>query len=381
MNRVLSAVADGEARRAGPRLRWKLLRNRWLSDPRFHRLAARLPFVRRVAARESRALFDLCAGFVHTQVLLACVESGVLRAMQQSPCTTEALARTAGLPVPAAQRLLDAAAALRLVECVDDDLWVLGPLGAAMGGVESLEPMVRHHRLLYDDLRDPLALLRSGGPTRLGRYWAYAGRPDDPTDTEVADYSALMAASQELVAGDVLDAYPFGDHRCLLDVGGGEGAFVQAAARREPGLSLGLLDLPPVAARARASLASRGLGERITVHEGDFRRDPLPSGYDVITLVRVVHDHDDEVVLALLRAVRAALAPGGVCVIAEPMSGQRGAEAMADAYFGMYLLAMGQGRPRTPAGIADLGRRAGFTGARQCRTRRPLFASVVVLAP
>jgi len=53
-----------------------------------------------------------------------------------------------------------------------------------------------------------------------------------------------------------------------------------------------------------------------------------------------VHDHDDATVVRLLRAVRAALPPDGTALIAEPMSGQAGAGAMADAYFGFYLLAM-----------------------------------------
>ena len=41
-----------------------------------------------------------------------------------------------------------------------------------------------------------------------------------------------MAASQPLVAQEVLDAYPLARHRCLLDVGGGDGAFLAAAAAR-----------------------------------------------------------------------------------------------------------------------------------------------------
>jgi hypothetical protein len=35
-----------------------------------------------------------------------------------------------------------------------------------------------------------------------------------------------MAATQPLVAGQALDAYPLGRFRRLLDVGGGEGVFV-----------------------------------------------------------------------------------------------------------------------------------------------------------
>jgi demethylspheroidene O-methyltransferase len=87
------------------------------------------------------------------------------------------------------------------------------------------------------------------------------------------------------------------------------------------------------------------------------------------------------VVLRLFGAIRAALAPGGVLLVAEPMAGQRGAEPMADAYFGFYLLAMGQGRPRTPEALMDLARRAGFRHVAARPGARPLLASVVVARP
>ena len=47
--------------------------NRLQANPRFRRFAAAFPLTRFVARRRARALFDLCAGFVYTQVLTACV--------------------------------------------------------------------------------------------------------------------------------------------------------------------------------------------------------------------------------------------------------------------------------------------------------------------
>jgi demethylspheroidene O-methyltransferase len=244
--------------------------------------------------------------------------------------------------------------------------------------------MVEHHRLLYEDLRDPVALLRGlAQPTQLSQFWSYA-RADTPTAIDpasVAAYSALMSASQSLVADDVLDAYPLHRHRCLLDVGGGEGAFLAAVARRAPRLRLMLFDLPPVAARARQRLEEAGLASRVAIHSGDFGVDRLPAGADLVSLVRVVHDHDDTAVLRLLGAVREILPPDGALLIAEPMSGQAGTEPMADAYFGFYLLAMGQGRPRTPEAVMQLVRTAGFRDVRIRPTARPLLASVVVARP
>ena len=107
-------------------------------------------------------------------------------------------------------------------------------------------------------------------------------------------------------------------------------------------------------------------------------RDPLPQGADIVSLVRVLHDHDDELALALLRRAHAALPPGGALLIAEPMAATPGAEPVGDAYFGFYLLAMGRGRPRSSEEITKLLARAGFTAVRALRTRRPMLANVVI---
>lgn len=357
--------------------------NRLLSNPRFRRWAAAFPLTRPIARAQARALFDLCAGFVYSQVLLACVRLGVFELLEDGPEALESLARRMALPSENAERLLDAAVSLRLLVRERDGRYALGPLGAVLVDNEALLSMIEHDALLYEDLRDPVRLLRHGpAESGLGDFWPYAktASPMQLESRSVARYSKLMTASQPLIADEVLDAFPLKGRSCLLDVGGGEGAFLAAAALREPSLRLMLFDLPAVAERAREKLAALGLADRATVCGGSFLTDPLPRGADVISLVRVLHDHDDDAVLTLLGAVRAALAPGGVVVIAEPMSGTRGAEAMADAYFGFYLLAMGRGRARTPQALADLLRRSGFGACRQLPTRLPIQASVLVAA-
>ena len=129
---------------------------------------------------------------------------------------------------------------------------------------------------------------------------------------------------------------------------------------------------------AEARFAAAGLGGRVTIVAGDFDRDPLPPGADLITLVRVLHDHDDERVDRLLAAAYAALPSGGVLLVAEPMAGTQGAERMGDAYFGLYLWAMGSGRPRTAPDLAERLQRAGFRRPRERRTRVPLQTRVLV---
>ncbi len=357
------------------------LRDRWLSNPRFQRWAAAFPLTRPTARNRARALFDVCAGFVYSQILYACVRLKLFDLLAAGPQSAAQIAAQLNLPLDSTERLLDAAVSLRLLEKRTGDRVGLGALGAALVGNPGVGAMVEHHRLLYADLHDPVSLLRGERPsTELGKYWAYAGasQPADLAGTQIADYTALMSNSQPLVAGEILDAYPIGKHRCLLDVGGGEGSFLIEASKRSAELQLILFDLPPVAERARSRFEALGLAARARAVGGDFLKDELPGGADVLSLVRVVHDHNDEAVQTLLRAAYRALPAGGVLLLGEPMSGTPGAAPVGDAYFGFYLLAMGRGKPRTAAHLQSMLQEAGFAHTHLVATRQPLQSRLIV---
>jgi len=362
--------------------RWHRLRDRLLTSPAFEHWASRSPLTRFVARRRARALFDLCSGFVYSQILHACVRLGLFPVLGEGPKTLDELATRLSLSRDAVLRLLSAAASLKLVERRGGGRFGLGPLGASVLGNPGIAAMVEHHSLLYRDLADPVALLR-GERGELAGFWPYAAgdAPDSLGDNEVAEYSALMAVSQRFVADQVLDACDLRDRTCLMDVGGGEGAFISAVAARWPHLRFVLFDLPAVAERARTHLASEGLQDRVELVGGDFFSDSLPAGADTVSLVRVLHDHDDESVLTILRAARRALPDDGMLLVAEPMSGTTGAEPAGDAYFGMYLLAMGKGRPRSPAENKALLERAGFHRVRLKSTSLPIQTRVLVARP
>lgn len=367
------------------KVRWLAWRNRLLASSRFQSFAARMPIFRTVARKRAAALFDLLAGFTYSQTLLASVESGLLELLAGGPRTAAEIASHTQLSPAAAERLLRAAAALDLAEEAAPGWWTLGQQGAALSSNAGALAMVRHHKLLYADLEEPLALLREDRtePTALSEFWRYAAREDPDTEgsAAVSPYSRLMAASQAMIAREVLAAYDFDRHPAILDIGGGHGIFLKALAERYPRPGLGLMDLPGVIDGARRNchaLADKG---RLAFHPGNFFRDPMPTGYDCVTLVRILHDHDDEPALHLLKRIREALPLSGRLVIAEPMAGTRNAEPMGDAYFGLYLWAMRSGRPRREDEIGTLLRAAGFPSWRRIRTAQPVVTSLLVTSP
>jgi demethylspheroidene O-methyltransferase len=340
---------------------WRAFRNKLLASPEFQRFAVAFPLFRPVSRARSRQLFDLLAGFTYSQVLYATVKLGLIENLKIEPLAIPAIAARIGW---------------------NDGRYTLGIHGAALAGNPWIAKFIEHHHLLYRDLSDPLPLLRGDvKETELQGFWGYAKNdaPDSVAQSNAAAYTALMAASQEAVAAEILAAYDFGQHSHLIDVGGSNGTFIAAAARKHDQLKLTLFDLPAVAHIAREKLNAAGLSRRVTVAGGSFLTDSLPEGPDVATLIRIAHDHDDPSVLAVMTAIRRILPAHGRLIVAEPLSGMPAIAPVADAYFGLYFTAMGQGKTRTVEEIRKLGQAAGFASARAVKTRMPLVTGLVQL--
>ncbi|MEQ8305624.1 MAG: methyltransferase [Hoeflea sp.] len=373
---------------AGPpgwRTRLKAWRAALVARPGFRRLAQRLPMSGRYSRARETELFGIVTGFVQSQILFASLQSGLLDALTAGPLGEGELSRTTGLPAERLRRLLQGAQSIGLIDLGRDGYVTLDDHGAVVASDGGLRAMIHHHALLYRDLADPLSLFDgSTTDTEMRRLWSYAGsgRESDVKPGDAAAYSALMAASQSMLSDEILDAYDFGRHASLIDIGGGEGAFLTAVAARYPGLRLSLFDLPPVAARAREKFSTQTLGDCPRCHGGSFLDDPLPRGHDCVTLIRVLFDHEDATVLRLLQNLRAAMEPGQTLVIAEPMAGDRSrGQRYATAYFGTYVLAMGSGRCRTPEEIGALATEAGFARFDVKPCRSALMATIVVAFP
>ena len=358
-------------------------RNRLIASPSFQRWATRFPLTRWLVRKQASDIFDLMAGFVYTQVLLACTQVNLFDILANGALSFGELQKQTPLKPAGLRRLLDAAVAIQLLVKRSEDRYALSMKSAPLVGNIAILDMVKHHADFYRDLCDPIALLQGDkSSVALNEYWSYitpekGAAPENLSAETVADYSKLMAHTQSLVTDEILDAYPMDKHHIVLDIGGGQGAFIKRLAGRYSHLTFKLFDIPGVAELSNAHFKEIGLSNRAQAVGGNFFQDPLPKGCDLATLVRVIFDHDDVRVKQLLANVFDALNPGGTLLLAEPMAETKGFEAMGHAYFGFYLLAMGRGRPRTEAEISDLLSQAGFTDIRLLNSYMPLNAQIL----
>ncbi|MEU1887838.1 methyltransferase [Micromonospora sp. WMMD987] len=251
-----------------------------------------------------------------------------------------------GLDERPADLLLAASASLGLLEKVGD-----GYRNSALAEQFLVEgqPYYFGAQVRYSDLRTYLPWHRVGEALRGNRPLTWDPQQQDSLfDTAdpkmVAEFWDAMFATSRFTARALADAYDFGAHRRLLDVGGGAGAFPIEFCLRLPELRATILDLPHVCVRAGERIAEAGLTDRIDAVAGDFLADPaLPDGHDVILLSMILHDWDEPTNRALLARCHAALPPGGVIVISELLLNDERTGPAEAALMGMNMLVETEG--------------------------------------
>ncbi|MEI6769878.1 MAG: methyltransferase, partial [Betaproteobacteria bacterium] len=371
--------------------------NRWMVSPALYQWSVSNVLTRWFTQKRTREVFDLMAGFVHFQVLLNCLRLGVLARVQQSPCTLNDLALYTGLPEERLDRLVWSAVSLKLMDQRSAGRYGIGPLGVLVVSYPGIEAMVEHNALLYADMGDTPKMLRSQAGVHhalMHQYWpytvgedrddgAFAGQPtlehrnDGSSESQQTErYSQLMSVSQNFVIQEIIGAYDFSQHRCVLDIGCGLGRFASTVAQHVDTLDLQLMDLPEVVKLTKSAHQHTPYCSRLSFIPGSFKTDPLPMGSDLVTLVRVAHDHNDADVLHLFQKVHAALPTKGSLLLAEPMADPQGERQ--DAYFHFYLMAMGEGRLRTPQKLSNMMLQAGFSRVELLSNPMPTHARILV---
>lgn len=279
-------------------------------------------------------LQSLLQGYRQAQVLITATQLDIFRTLAEGPLSAEELAQRSGTHAGAMRRLLNAAAALGLLE-KDGDRYQNSAMSEACLAREGrfyLGNLVRREAPFYRRWGRLIDGVRSGR-------MAPASEGDEESLAGVRDFELGLLDLARVSAPAIAEALPVPDDRParVLDVGGGHGAYSIALARRYPQLHATVFELPHAAQVAREVIAAEEMTERVSVQTGDFQKEGLGSDYDVILLFGILGGESAEGKVALLRKTYEALAPGGALVIRGFAAGEP-ARDLQDAIFSLHLL-------------------------------------------
>ena len=183
--------------------------------------------------------------------------------------------------------------------------------------------------------------------------------PDDQ-----AAFDAAMTGVTGPVVEAVAQAYDFGRHATVVDVGGGHGALLTAILRRHPSVHGVLFDQPQVVEAAAVPAEC----ER---YAGDFF-ESVPGNADAYLLKSVIHDWDDDKSVMILRSCRRAAGASTVLLLVEQLL-DAAPDPARTAFSDLNMLVMPGGRERTTDEYAALLTRGGWSLERVINTSTDHF--------
>ena len=258
---------------------------------------------------------ELVRGFQPACVVIAGAELDVFSILHARPASAAQLAGRIKADLRAVMVLLDALAALGLLDKGSGEKPVYRVPAAvaevlAESGSHSMVGMVRH---LGNCLRnwDQLAgVVLRGRPAE--RRPSVRGTGDD-----LASFIQAMHEASGPVAAPLLGSLGPLKFEHLLDLGGASGTWTIPFLRLNPQARATIFDLPEVIPMARRTMKKAGLAGRVRLVEGSYYSDALPTGADLAWVSAIVHQNSRAQNRAMFAKVFGALVPGGRILIRD----------------------------------------------------------------
>ncbi|WP_136637152.1 methyltransferase [Pseudooceanicola onchidii] len=270
-------------------------------------------------ATEADQISSIAFGFMGAKALFVALDLQVFTHLAEAPRTADEIATVTGIHRDRAETLMTALAGLGLL-VVEDGHYSNSPAAAAFLVKGAKYDFGDYLRLQVGQQMYPLLDQLDGA--------VKGDLPDDATQSYeqwFADPAQARLYSESQHAGSLGPArqmakkVDLGQARCLLDVGGGTGAFAITLCQAFPELTATIVDFPNVAALGRRYVAEAGLSDRITYVEGNALKTDWPEGQDAVLMSYLFSGvpgdcHDD-----LIADAQAVLNPDGQLMIHDFM--------------------------------------------------------------
>jgi hypothetical protein len=269
------------------------------------------------------AIFRLTelADYIIPFAIRAVSELGVADTLSGGPKPVDAIAKAVGADADALYRTLRALACKEIFVETEPGIFALTPMADFLRSDHplSLRDAYRPIPADIDAWAEIVHALRSGQPAfekaHGEGYWERL--QNSPQERALFDKSQQAHTRLELVAfRRVLDWGRFGT---IVDVGGGNGAFLAGLLKQAP-LAHGILsDVADAVDTADSVFEAAGVSCRAKVQAADFFTDLLPTGGNAYILKRILYGWHDDDAGRVLAAVRAAMPDESRLFVIEPI--------------------------------------------------------------
>lgn len=285
------------------------------------------------------SIFKMARGFWKARILMTAAELDIFSHLLTEPRTAAQVAGELSSDPRGTEMLLDALAALEMLDKKDGAFRVKPALRSVLSSSApgTIVPPLLHLAQLWEIWGRLTEIVQKGKKDV----------PFDRIERDEEGVRAFIGAMHSIgrgMAEQVVSRLDLTGKENLIDVGGGSGVYTIAMLRRAPGMRAVIFDRPMVIEIAKEKIAEENLTDRVTFLEGDFYEDELPGGHDLALLSAIIHQNSSGQNVALYRKVFDSLVPGGTVVIRDHVMSEDHTETLEGALFAVNMLVA------TPAG-------------------------------
>lgn len=318
-------------------------------------------------------LLKMSGGYWQACALHAGVKIDLFTPLSHAAATTGELAGQLDVNERGLGMLLDALAALRLLEKNGDcyHATVFAGQFLARDSADYLGHILLHHHHLVDSWARLDEAVKHGRPVR-------QRVSHEAEQAERESFLLGMFNLAMLLAPLVVEQVDMSGRHHLLDLGGGPGTYAIHFCRQNPQLKATVFDLSTTRTIAEATIRHFKLEDRIDFVAGDFQADPLIGRYDAAWLSHVLHGEGQQGCERMLRKTVAALEPGGILLVQEFILGDSRDQPLFPALFSLnMLLGTPEGKSYSEGEIRSLLESSGLCQVERLNMNLPNGAGVM----
>jgi hypothetical protein len=315
-------------------------------------------------------LFQMASAYWVSQAVYVAAKLGIADVLKSGPRPCSEIAALVGADHRSLLRIMRSLSSLGVFSHVSKDGFTLAPLGESLrsdipGSLQAI--IITLGEIHYQACGALLHGVQTGSPsfekvfgTSLFEYLAHRSEEADCFNQGMSDVAAMLAYAAVL-------AYDFGHVSSIVDVGGGNGRFLEKLLELYPEINGTVLDCASAIDEALSSAKQKS--SHCSYVAGDFFVS-VPTGADLYMLCGVVHDWDDDRAVTILRNCRQAMAAGGRLLLLETVVPENDSMHFSKI-LDINMMAMSSGRERTQTEFCTLLTAAGFKMVKVVSTMAP----------
>ena len=302
-----------------------------------------------------QSMIRLFMSYIPTRVIYVAAKLGLADHIRDDGASAQDLAQKLNVHPGALYRVMRTLAGLGVLHQDENDRFFVTPFGETLrtDSPQSVRDYaIYSHEFSYERIRKIMDSVRTGKPVIEDFFENLRVNPE-----QEAIFYAGSGNKSRIETSAITEAYDFSKCGTLVDVGGGNGAFLSKILASCEQVSGVLFEREAAIEAAKAG--GGGSLPRCEFVAGDFF-ETVPSGGDTYVLKRILDDWSDEKMVQILKNCRKAMNNETHLLIIEPLLGPPN-ELTPGLFADMnFLVTFSGGRIRTEKEHSNLLRQTGF---------------------